>query len=80
MVRLLLEPRTNGSRVEDHARRLVIEQFEKSNYPMGIAASRAMVPTYCDKCGERCWSTEGALFDYCPKCKGEGNTPVGFGA
>lgn len=80
MVRLLIDARDDGDRIGAHARHLLREQYKKSKNPIGIAASRALVPIYCSGCDQRCWGMEGAFFDYCAKCKGEGKMPIGFGA
>lgn len=80
MVRLLIEPRDDDDRVEAHARRLLRESFEKNKLPIGIAASRALVPSWCSSCDERCWGLDSSFYDYCAKCKGEGKVPIGFGA
>jgi hypothetical protein len=78
MVRLLIDPR-DDDRVEAHARWLLHESLKKSKNPIGIPASRALVPEWCSSCDERCWGVEGSFYSYCDKCKGEGKIPVGFG-
>lgn len=77
MVRLLIEPR-DDDRIEAHARRLLTEHASKSKDPMGVAVTRALVPTWCASCDERCWGP--AQYAMCAKCKGEGKQPVGFSA
>lgn len=75
MVRLLIESR-DDDRIEAHARRLLAEQAAKSKLPMGVAATRALIPTWCCSCDERCWGPEN--YAICPKCKGEGKSKIGF--
>lgn len=79
MVHVLIDARDDGDRVAAHARRLLREQVSKSKAPMGVVASRAMVPEWCATCDERCWGIEGSMFNQCPRCRGEGKRPLGFG-
>lgn len=77
MVRILLDT-TSGEDVEADARRLHYEYMEKNKLPRLPAATRAIIPSWCDACGERCW---GPISGYamCAKCRGEGKVPLGFG-
>lgn len=79
MVRLLIDPRDDEERIAAHARFLHHESFKKNKNPIGVMATRALVPSWCHSCDERCWGLEGSFYDYCAKCKGEGKIPVGFG-
>lgn len=80
MVRLLIDGEDRGDAIEQHARVLLHEQNGKDKAPRGVLASRALVPDWCDVCGERCWGRNGGMFSACPKCRGEGKTPIGFNA
>ena len=79
MVRLLIDARDDESRIEAHARYLHRESFKKNKAPMGIAATRALVPSWCHSCDQRCWGLENSFYDFCAKCRGEGKQALGFG-
>jgi len=80
LVRLLIDPRTDDDRVEAHARFLHREAFKKNKDPIGIMATRALVPSWCSSCDERCWGLEASFYTFCAKCKGEGKQTLGFGS
>ena len=46
MVRLLIDPRDDDGRIEAHARHLHREAFKKNKDPIGIMATRALVPPW----------------------------------
>ena len=77
MVRLLINGDGDDA-IDEHARILVREQYSKDNAPRGVTVGRALVPTWCDGCSERCWGRSGGYFTMCPKCAGEGKTQIGF--
>lgn len=78
MVRLLINSDDRGDAIDEHARILLREQYAKDKGPRGVTASRAVVPDWCDGCGDRCWGRNGGMFATCAKCRGEGKLPVGF--
>ena len=80
MVRLLIDGDDRGDAIDRHARILLREQYGKDKAPRGVMVNRALVPDWCDSCGERCWGRNGGMYAMCAKCRGEGKLPIGFSA
>lgn len=76
MLRILHDPGSSED-LEADARRLHDLMLRKHNLPRITGVTRAVVPTWCDSCGERCWGRDMG-FALCQKCRGEGKFPVGF--
>jgi len=77
VLRVLHDPGSSED-LEADARRLHREMLRKNNLPRLPGATRAMVPSWCDSCSERCWGPERGGFSICQKCRGEGKIPIGF--
>lgn len=69
-----------GDDVERHARFLHREMLKNKNLPRIAAATRAMIPDWCDDCGDRAWGPIMGGSAYCPDCrtKREARNGVGF--
>ena len=76
MLKIIFTPPRSEADLERHARFLHEEALEKAKLPRVSAATRALVPTWCDSCSERCWGA--GSFALCTKCRGEGKLPLGF--
>ena len=78
MLKIIFTPPNSGDELERHARYLHHEAVRKEKLPRVAAATRALVPTWCDICAERCWGTPVG-YSMCARCRGEGKKPIGFG-
>ena len=71
-----------GEDIERHARVLHSAMLNEKNLPRLAGVTRAIVPDWCDDCGERSWGPVLGGVSFCPECRAKResrNTP-GFGA
>ena len=68
--------------LEADARRLHREYMAKNKLPRLAAATRALIPTYCEICSEKAWGPLGGGIAICDPCRkrGERKGLVGFEA
>lgn len=68
-MKLVIDAEKAPSEVEAHARFLLRKQIEDKGLPRISAATRALVPDWCDECQERAWGPVMGGPTYCPSCK-----------
>jgi len=69
-----------GEDLEQHARYLHHQMMRDKKLPRVAAATRAMVPDWCDDCGGHSWGPVMGGASYCRACqtKREGKAELGF--
>lgn len=55
--------------LEEHARFMLRKGLEEAKLPRINAATRALIPSWCDECSGRAWGPVMGGPTYCPACR-----------